>query len=290
MKSAPPFFFPTTVLLVDDNVDFMGGCLIGLDVKRARYQLHSDPISALQSANSNAVKMGLPHWSIEGDANPIECNVHVNVAKAQREVFVNERFDRISVVVTDYHMPGMNGIEFLSSIKDPHIQKILLTGFADEKLAVDALQSGIIHRYIRKQDDGLVQKLNTEIFEAQKRYFCSLGLDILVALKAQSVAPPLQDPDFATFLFHHMETIGAVEYYLRDTQGNFIFIDANGKKQGLCVALGKASPNAKVDYAENAYTLTAGLELGSMLEHPICSFNDSVRRQWTPKDLVSTYK
>ena len=46
------------------------------------------------------------------------------------------------VVITDYRMPGMDGLELLREIKafDPNIQVILISGHADMKTAVRALK------------------------------------------------------------------------------------------------------------------------------------------------------
>lgn len=48
------------------------------------------------------------------------------------------------VVITDYNMQGKNGIELLQQISamDPEIPVIILTGFADVEVAVEAMRSG----------------------------------------------------------------------------------------------------------------------------------------------------
>ena len=49
----------------------------------------------------------------------------------------------IDIVITDFKMPGMNGIEVLKTVKkhDPKIYVILLTGFANIDNAIDAVNN-----------------------------------------------------------------------------------------------------------------------------------------------------
>ena len=49
------------------------------------------------------------------------------------------------IVVADYHLPGVNGLEFLNRIKAnfPDTIEILTTSFADRKFAAEAKDAGI---------------------------------------------------------------------------------------------------------------------------------------------------
>lgn len=57
-----------------------------------------------------------------------------------------------AVVVSDLKMPGMNGIEFLSKVRDhePDTVRVLLTGNAELKVAIDAINEGQIFRFLTK--------------------------------------------------------------------------------------------------------------------------------------------
>jgi len=57
-----------------------------------------------------------------------------------------------AVVVADMHMPGMNGIELLSKIREvaPQTVRIMLTGNADQQVAVEAVNKGHIFRFLNK--------------------------------------------------------------------------------------------------------------------------------------------
>jgi response regulator RpfG family c-di-GMP phosphodiesterase len=50
------------------------------------------------------------------------------------------------------HMPGMNGAEFLAQVRQlaPNTVRMLLTGFKDINLAIEAVNEGRIFRYLTK--------------------------------------------------------------------------------------------------------------------------------------------
>ncbi|HVO20400.1 MAG TPA: response regulator, partial [Anaeromyxobacter sp.] len=65
--------------------------------------------------------------------------------------------ETVQVVVSDYRMPGMSGVEFLRAVKDrwPRIQRVLLTGQADSTAIEEAVNQSEIFRFIWKPwDDG----------------------------------------------------------------------------------------------------------------------------------------
>src|SRR5688572_26992401 len=57
-----------------------------------------------------------------------------------------------TVVITDFMMPQMNGIELLGVLRvaNPHAVRILLTAAADFKVASDAVNRGEIYRLLGK--------------------------------------------------------------------------------------------------------------------------------------------
>jgi response regulator RpfG family c-di-GMP phosphodiesterase len=57
-----------------------------------------------------------------------------------------------AVVVSDMQMPGMNGIQFLSAVKDraPETVRIMLTGNADVEVATGVVNQGNIFRFLTK--------------------------------------------------------------------------------------------------------------------------------------------
>lgn len=68
---------------------------------------------------------------------------------------VLESADPVPVVVSDYRMPGMNGVSFLSEVRRrwPDTVRIVLSGYADTAAVVAAVDEGRISRFVPKPWD-----------------------------------------------------------------------------------------------------------------------------------------
>ncbi|HSO63120.1 MAG TPA: SpoIIE family protein phosphatase [Desulfobacterales bacterium] len=79
-----------------------------------------------------------------------------------------------SVVVTDYCMPSMNGIEFLGRARKiaPETVRMLLTGSADLGAAIQAVNQGNIFRFLTKpcSPDNLLEAVQTGIYEYRRTH------------------------------------------------------------------------------------------------------------------------
>lgn len=75
------------------------------------------------------------------------------------------RYQLIKTCVIDYAMPGINGLQVLNTLLDWPGSRVLLTGQADEQVAIDAFNRGLIDQYIPKHADDistqLISKLHT---------------------------------------------------------------------------------------------------------------------------------
>ncbi|MFU8818364.1 MAG: response regulator [Desulfurivibrio sp.] len=71
------------------------------------------------------------------------------------------------VVITDFRLPGMNGLDFLRALQElqPDAQKILLTAYMNEEVLAEAFRLGV-HEFIEKPlstddiEDALIRILN----------------------------------------------------------------------------------------------------------------------------------
>jgi len=130
----------------------------------------------------------------EGNGRPtILCvDDETSIRSALRRVFLDEPWDLlfarggteglemirdrdVDLVMSDFRMPGMDGVEFLKQVRriSPDCIRIVLSGYADINLVVEALNEGQVYRFIGKpwNDDELLhnvrkalehQKLQTE--------------------------------------------------------------------------------------------------------------------------------
>ena len=71
------------------------------------------------------------------------------------------RGDQVAVILADYRMPGMNGIEFLEQAMDvyPYAKRVLLTAYADTNAAIDAINVVDLDHYLLKPWDPPEEKL-----------------------------------------------------------------------------------------------------------------------------------
>ena len=72
----------------------------------------------------------------------------VNTGKKAIEAIRNQRYD---VVLSDIRMSGMDGIEVLKEIKamDPTIPVVIMTAYASQKTAIEAVNQGAFHYLIK---------------------------------------------------------------------------------------------------------------------------------------------
>lgn len=78
----------------------------------------------------------------------------------------------VDVVISDMKMPVMSGYEFLSEVKKkyPNVFRIVLSGYTDEKVVMEALKHNIAKLYISKpwNDVELIKRID-QIFETEKQ-------------------------------------------------------------------------------------------------------------------------
>jgi DNA-binding NtrC family response regulator len=62
------------------------------------------------------------------------------------------RTHKVDLVISDYLMPDMDGIELLAKIKEiqPEATRVLLTGYADKENAIKAINDVGLYQYIEK--------------------------------------------------------------------------------------------------------------------------------------------
>ena len=89
--------------------------------------------------------------------------------------------ESIDLIITDYKMPGMNGLEFLSRAakQGPTIPRILVTAFPDLEIAIKAI------------NDANVENFFTKPFEAEK------VLEVVRSILREQRAQDLRNRSFA---------------------------------------------------------------------------------------------
>lgn len=122
--------------------------------------------------------------------------------------------ERVHVVVSDYKMPGMDGISLLVEVKKRHpgVVRVLMTGYADMQLVIRALNEGEIHRFLSKPYKS---------FEFRRILEEAVGLSRIVERRAES-------PGGRTVLVAHDSTISQASLRLLLTPAYQVLATANG--------------------------------------------------------------
>jgi sigma-B regulation protein RsbU (phosphoserine phosphatase) len=118
-------------------------------------------------------------------------------------MLTQEAFD---LVLLDYHMPAMSGLDTLAKIREAHrsLPVIMLTGMGNEQVAVEAMKRGA-HDYLRK-DQMTVQELTRAVIAALERKRLedelagrrrALEQDLRMARELQQAFLPQSFPHFA---------------------------------------------------------------------------------------------
>jgi len=115
----------------------------------------------------------------------LETDYDVTTYQSPQKALEELKDQSLDLVVSDYLMPGMNGIEFLMEVKKmhPYATRVLLTGYADKENAIKAINEVGLYQYVEKPWDNddlkliiqnglerrfLMEKLESKIQEVQQ--------------------------------------------------------------------------------------------------------------------------
>lgn len=104
--------------------------------------------------------------------------------------------EEVWVVVSDYLMPGMRGIEFLAKVRGvrPDTVRIMMTAYADLTIAIDAINKSEAYRFVTKPWNN--KELMDTVDEALMRYqlIQSLGTEDEALYFSLAQTVELKDP------------------------------------------------------------------------------------------------
>ena len=117
----------------------------------------------------------------------LETNYDVKTFTSVHEALQFIQKNEIDLVMSDYLMPEMDGITFLSKVRDlyPQVPRIILTGYADKENAIKAINDVGLFQYLEKPWDNdeillvlrnglernkLMKKLQEKIDEINRAY------------------------------------------------------------------------------------------------------------------------
>ena len=160
----------------------------------------------------------------------------INILKTVLRIFADERSDidvlvasnaddaldiiknnYVSVIIADNVMPGMNGIDLLSQVKDisPDTVRIMMTGYADLNTALDAINRCELFRFIVKPWNNATLVSIVESALAKHDLVCSIRRSDEAALLSFAQAIELKDH----YTKGHCERVGKYALMMTESLG-----------------------------------------------------------------------
>ena len=122
----------------------------------------------------------------------LETDYDVLTYNAPEKALDEIRRKPIDLVISDYLMPAMNGIQFLLEVKKihPFATRVLLTGYADKENAIKAINEVGLYQYVEKPWEN--EDLKLVIQNGLERRFLMEKLEDKIK-EVQNVQQNLQD-------------------------------------------------------------------------------------------------
>lgn len=222
----------TKVVFVDDSRLYLDGLSLALNLEAKECMYFSDAQEALRYIEEEVGK-GWLREQVEfaetvGKRDVLSAEVDI---RNLHEIFLARKSAaEISCVVADYSMPNMNGVELLSQIKEPGVRRILLTGEADEAVAIEAFNGGLIDGYIKKSEDNALEILRDKIEAAHFKYWeiqCEFIMNTLGREEGRPNA--FLDETFQDYFGKVIEELDIAEYCLLDRTGSCLMFGEGGE-------------------------------------------------------------
>lgn len=232
----PSCFFPTKVVIVDDDVNFLDSIAYSLPSVSCTYELFSHPREALDYLNNSPQDyFGMPWFSNFKTGIFQRSDSSLRLEKLYKNIFNPARFETISVVIIDQNMPAMFGLDLCRAIKNPFMKKVLLTGVPDESLSIKAFNAGLIHQFIGKHEFSLPQKMIQCIRHCQTLFFQELSQQMMSHYLYSNLPCVLVSERFRHYFNKIIEDKKIVDYYRLDASGSFVLFDEDGNSWNLFV-------------------------------------------------------
>lgn len=224
-----PFYHPTTVAFIDDNYTFLSSLQLFAPDNMPTKFFYS-PQTALDWVNRLPPRPS-PAEKCFFSAND---SVQFDLSALEREITSPERFARVSVMVVDYAMPEMDGLEFCAEVKDQDIRKVLLTGVADEEIAVDAFNRGLIDRFVPKAGLSNVREVFHHVEALQREYFKQQGRSINAGLM-NDAQPAVWVNELREYFDQLCRDYGTVEFYLVSKPKGYLLLNRDGQTTRIII-------------------------------------------------------
>ncbi|MCA0403912.1 MAG: response regulator [Proteobacteria bacterium] len=229
------FYYPIKVIFLDDNKEFLNALELGLDNK-INMHFDIDPLNVLEMITNQKEFLIQKVMDLPKNINidfADERLIGFDISKLVNILYNQNRFNDIKLLVIDYEMPEINGLEFCNNLKENKILKIMLTAAADKDTAISAFNNGLINRFLLKTSKELYSELTNVIDDLTFQYFRDLSHNIIDS--SSSLTKIFENKSYQKLFNKILEESNAIEYYLIDSSGSMLFLDCLGKPTWLII-------------------------------------------------------
>lgn len=232
MGSSRPLILhhPTTVVYVDDDGDLLH--MLPSKVGVLPFRTFSDPQEVVEEFLAGELSSALDLRCLtarDSDSArfPEETLVGIDKWMIYMRLFQRRRFDLVSVLVVDYEMPGLSGLDLCRELQQFPCKKLMLTGRGGYGLAVQAFNDGLIDQYIDKSQPDLPTHVADAVRHLQRRFFAESTGYVAEILRGSDGDVWMDEGVWALFNQHCVDR-GIVEHYLVTDPRGFLAVDAAG--------------------------------------------------------------
>lgn len=235
-----PYFYPTTVALIDDDQRFLESFedLLRQEFLVRRFDNAQHGLNHLIGADADHIsRIARLGGYANSDAWPRD---EVDRLQLLLSSYVGQlrgyakRFEAVSVAVIDLNMPGVDGLMICRALRRRPVRTILLTGNATERVALAAFNEGVIDRFVSKHEPNLIEMMCQHIRDLQNAYFRRITTTIRDALTLRFLSF-LTEGRFLRYFTDLCAERNIVEYYVRVEPPGVDLIRADGRYWALLV-------------------------------------------------------
>jgi CheY-like chemotaxis protein len=210
----PLYFSQSAAALIDDDLAMINSLEALLPTTRA-LTFHTQPATFESVLQQSAQRLHQEQQAlfacVEAQADNRLPAAPQPLVLLLRHFATPLRFEITAVAVADYQMPLVDGVELLDRHRAAGLRRILLTGVADNVVAIDAFNRRCIDGYLPKQAAELTQALLT-MMDGALRESCKQRGEILGRAFTGRQAETMAYPESVEGIRVALDAVGAVEY------------------------------------------------------------------------------
>ncbi|MCC2624361.1 MAG: response regulator [Burkholderiales bacterium] len=238
MEFIPAYFYPTTLVFVDDlplALDAYKSLFAKSGFNCIFYENSKSALEFFENYSTPLTEINFISKICQFDSEKpnTQYAVQLDISQTIELAKSQTKYNEVSVLLTDYNMkPGKNGIELCQVLKRHKFKKLLLTELQTYQAALKALNNGVINYFVSKMDAP--EMIKEAVTELSIHFFNDKTADFRKYLETNSLSP-LSDPVFIEYFLEIIKKLDIIEYYLIDKNGSYLLIDSNRQNHVLIV-------------------------------------------------------